>query len=311
MPPLVPPAPPVDQNEMTAAVLAPGKFFFIGKRPASEVDINTFHVTYAHVNEFILRATAGQHGIRLTGQLVPCAGCSMAKRINAAVPRSKSSREKFPGELVHIDLAGPYEASSGGSEYVIMFTDSAPRLMRPYGLKKKSDLPSIVERYIADMGQPYAFPADGEFTSGAYLRICDSCGIRRENTAPGTPKHNAPVESSIWRAAKAGHAARMAVSRLFPGVQLEAVKNVCSANGGRLWLDAILWGAECMSRSATTANAGMKSPHEAYYGSRPELKLLAFFQPGYMRVVRDQKSQPQAVVGYFLNGGYNHPFRLF
>ena len=192
-----------------------------------------------------------------------------------------------------------------------MFTDRTSRLMRPYGLKKKSNLPSMVERYIADMGQPCAFRADGEFTSGAYVRICDCLGIRRENTAPGTLEHNAPAESSIWRAAKAGHTARMEISRLFPGVKLEVVKNVHSANGGRQWLEAILWGAECMNRSATTANADMMSPHEACYGSPPELKMLEFFQPGYMRVVRDKKSQSQTVARSFLNGGYDHPSDCF
>ena len=181
---------------MAAAVLAPGKrFVFIGKRPASEVDINTFHVTHDHANESILRVTARQLGIRLTGELVPCAGCSMANGIRAVVPRSTTSRAKFPRELVHIDLAGPCETSIDGSEYVIMFTDSASRLMRPYGLNKVSDLPLMVKRYIADMGKPCAFRAEGEFTSGAYVRICDRRGIQRENTAPGTSKHNAPVES--------------------------------------------------------------------------------------------------------------------
>ena len=104
--------------------------------------------------------------------------------IREAVPRSTSSRAKLPGELAHIDLPGPYEASIGGSEYVIMFTDSASRLMRPYGLKKKTDLPLMVECCIADMGQPCAFRADIEFTSGAYVRIWDSRSIRRENTHP-------------------------------------------------------------------------------------------------------------------------------
>ena len=30
-------------------------------------------------------------------------------------------------ETVHIDLAGPYEASMGGSHFLITFVDSAPR----------------------------------------------------------------------------------------------------------------------------------------------------------------------------------------
>ena len=62
-----------------------------------------------------------------------------------------------------------------------------------------------------------------------------------------------------------------------------------------------------MNHSATTANAGMKAPREAYYGSPPELTFLVIFQPGYMRVMWDQQSQPQAVTCYFLTGSYSHP----
>ena len=80
---------------------------------------------------------------------------------------------------MHIDLPGPYEASVGGSENATMFTDSASRSMRPYGLTKKSGLPSMVERYIAVMGQPCAFCAHGEFTSRAYVRVRDSRRICR------------------------------------------------------------------------------------------------------------------------------------
>ena len=62
----------------------------------------------ATASEAIFRATARQLGIRLTGQLVLCAGCSMAKGIRAAMPRSRAA---FLGELVHINLAEPYETS--------------------------------------------------------------------------------------------------------------------------------------------------------------------------------------------------------
>ena len=83
------------------------------------------------------------------------------------------------------------------------------------------------------------------------------------------------LELDTWKQPGNLHAARMEISRLFPGVKLEVAKNVHSANGGRLRLEAILWGMECMSRSATTANAGMMSQNEAYYGSPPELKVHA------------------------------------
>ena len=41
-------------------------------------------------------------------------------------------------ETVHINLAAPYEASMGGSLYLIMLVDSASGWMRQYGMKNKS-----------------------------------------------------------------------------------------------------------------------------------------------------------------------------
>ena len=55
--------------------------------------------------------------------------------MRSGVPRRTESRAGRPMETVHIDLAGPYEASMGGSLYLIMFVDSASRWMRPYGMK--------------------------------------------------------------------------------------------------------------------------------------------------------------------------------
>ena len=212
-------------------------------------------------------------------------------------------------ELVHVDIVGPAKtASIGGSKYVIMFTDSASRLQRPYGLKQKSDAPAAVQRFIADMGVPDAFRTDGakEFTGGEFVELCDRLAIRRETTAPNTPKQNAVVESSIWRAVKAGHAARLEIPLLYPDVHLEDVKNVSSAEGARLWVEAILWASEGFNHSATSANAGMKSPHEDFYGTLPPLSVVPFFHPCYRRVPRQSKQDPQARLSYFLNHGYNH-----
>ena len=64
--------------------------------------------------------------------------------------------------LVHIDTAGPYPTSVGGSRYVVMFVDSASRRQRPYGTHEKSadGFASVVKRFVADMGVPHAFRTD-------------------------------------------------------------------------------------------------------------------------------------------------------
>ena len=225
-------------NGMTAAaVLAPGKHPFTVGKPVIMADINHFHFFTDHLGENLLSATAQQHGKFLTGVLQPCAGCVEGKGVRAGVPRRTTSRAATPMETVHIDLAGPYEASMGGSVYLIMFVESASRWMRPYGIKKKSETTAHVIKFIADMnhmGLPRCFRMDngGEFTSRSYVNFCDSAGILCENTAPGRPQQNAVVESAIWRAMKGGHAALGEIQRRFPNVDLRRTLNL-GASGNR------------------------------------------------------------------------------
>ena len=127
-------------------------------------------------------------------------------------------RAKGPMDLVHIDTAGPYPASLGGSRYVIVFVDNASRLQRPYGAREKSAsaVLAAVKRFVADMGASGAFWTDNgtEYTNAMFVEYCNNLGIRRELTAPRNPQQNGPVESAISRAFKADHAARLGVPQL-------------------------------------------------------------------------------------------------
>ena len=59
---------------LVAAALTPGPLKY-GK----EVGINHLYVSLAHAHASVLKATAKQHEIRLTGELVSCSACSRAK----------------------------------------------------------------------------------------------------------------------------------------------------------------------------------------------------------------------------------------
>ena len=209
------------------------------------LDINHFHVSLAHAHSCVLKAPAQQHGIQLVGQLAPCSGCSMAKGIRAPPPHRTTSRAAAPLDLVHIDTAGPFPESLGGSRYVVMFVDSASRFQRPYGTRDKSAsaILGVVQRFVADMGVPRAFRTDNgtEYTNSAFVEYCNSLQIHRELTAPYTPQQNGPVESGLSRAIKAGHTTRIEVNRLFPGVHLEQLKGVRDADGISLWMESVLW----------------------------------------------------------------------
>ena len=59
---------------LTAIALNPGML-----KHGKVVDVNHLPVSLAHAHASVLKATARKHGFRLTGELVSCSTCSMAK----------------------------------------------------------------------------------------------------------------------------------------------------------------------------------------------------------------------------------------
>ena len=180
------------------AALTPGPL-----KHGKDVDINHLHVSLAHAHASVLKATAKQHEIRLTWELVSRSACSRAKGHRAPTPHHATRRATQPLGRARIDTAGPYPTSLGGSRYVVIFVDSTSRLQRPYGVHEKSAaaILSVVKRFVADMGFPRAFCTDNgtEYSNSMFVDFCNGLGVRREFTAPYTPQQNGPVESAISR----------------------------------------------------------------------------------------------------------------
>ena len=225
-------------TSLAAAALTPGPI-----KHGKEVDIDPLHVSLAHVHASMLKATAKQHEIRLTGELVSCPACSRAKGYLAPIPHHAMRRAMQSLAFVHIDTAGPYPTTLGGSRYVVMFVDSASHLQRPYGVHKKSAAAifSVVKLFVSDMGVPRAFCTDNgiEYSNSMFVDFCSGLGIRRELTAPHTPQQNGPVDSAISRAFKAGHAPRLGVPQLYPDIRLDEIR-CTDAAGTSLWLESLL-----------------------------------------------------------------------
>ena len=174
---------------MAAAVFSPDGVFI--NKNKKVVDINHFHVSLAHAHSSVLKATARQPDIKLVGDLAPCSGCSMVKGMRTPTPHRTKSRAAAPLDMVHIDTAGPFPESLGGSRYIVMLVDSDSRFQHPYGTRAKSAsaILGVVQRFIADMGVPRAFRKDNgtEYTNSAFVDYCNCLQIRRELTAPYTP----------------------------------------------------------------------------------------------------------------------------
>ena len=172
---------------MAAALLSPGGEF-INTNKENVVDINHFHVSLAHAHSSVLKAIALQHDIQLVGELAPCSGCSMAKGIREPTPHHTTSRAAAPVDMVHIDTAGPFQESLGGSRYVVMSVDSASRFQRSYGTRdeRASVILGVMKLLIADMEVPQAFRTDNgsEYTNSTFVDYCNGLRIiPRTNSA--------------------------------------------------------------------------------------------------------------------------------
>lgn len=93
------------------------------------------------------------------------------------------------------------------------------------------------------------------------------------------------VENAIWRAMKPGDADRREALRLLPAADLNKVPHPQDSLNC-LWLDSIVWAADGINRSATSANPKRLSPHKVFTGKPPHLQIVPFLQSGLMRVYR-------------------------
>ena len=94
------------------AVIAPGAM-----PVPPTVDINLFHASYGHAHEGLLRQTAKDLGVTLTGELQPCTGCSMAKGLRKGISSSTENRATKKLGRVFVDLNGPKPESEGRKRY--------------------------------------------------------------------------------------------------------------------------------------------------------------------------------------------------
>ena len=179
-----------------------------------------------------------------------------------------------------------------------MFVGSASYLQGPYGARDKSAsaILGVVKYFAADMEVPRAFRTDNgaEYISSTFVDNRNGFRIRRELTDPHALQQNGSVESELSRDVKAGQVARLEVNNLFPDIHLVRLNRVRNLDGLSLWIESVLWASEGFNRSARTANSGMLSPHEVFYGGHPPMPGLPFCKPAYHCVLRQRQMNPRA-----------------
>ena len=287
---------------LAAAVLRPGRQRWI--------DINDLHCSLGHAHDTVLRETARQMGINVTGRLGYCDGCAGGKGIRKAVAKSTSCRAEKRMQRLYADLAGPMPTSTGGARYCLMIVDDATNMGWPVFLPDKSAATVTLgfRTFLAAVnayGQPECLRTDNasEFTNAEFQRLMVDNNIRREFTSVDGPKRNGRVERKLALVAEGGHAAFLEFQTMFDGVEFPAK----ALNYERTWPEAWTWMCDALNLMARVdEKPGMMCSFEKFHGRPYRGPVLPYMMPGRHKVKRAAKSEPKGEPCFYLNSGNDH-----
>ena len=267
--------------------------------------MNHLHYSYGHLHEGLLYDTAKQLGVKLTGELQPCAGCSLGKSLRKAIPSTTTSRATSKLERVYVDLTGKkHVATLGGNHYALIIRDCFTRFTWLFFLKHKSEAAESFERFLGlvrEHGSVMKVRSDegGEFTGKAFRSVCTRHQIKQELTTADSPRYNGVAERALGIIEATSRAARIQAPLIFRGANVPTDEN--------LWGEAALWACNSLNESATTANPDRVSPFQMWYGQAPPVTIRPFLKPCYYRSARRRrKSEPRGELGYYLGKDYWH-----
>ena len=289
----------VVETPIATAVLAPGMM--------RRIDINDLHVSLAHSHADTLRESARQMGIKVFGDLIPCAGCSKAKGRRMAVPWTTECRSTRPLERLFVDLSGQPPRSAGSAEYLMMIVDDYSRMRWPYFFKRKCDVPMGFTVFLADINARGTLSivecirSDNgtESIQPEFVALFSNRGIRREYTPVNCPKHDGVVERQIAMTLELAMASRLEAPRLFRDAKMPPTQ--------LLWDETCKYASDAINMTARVRDKpDMLSPYRTFNGRPPFARLLPFLKPGFHHVRRTLKSEPQAEACVYLNSGNNH-----
>ena len=173
--------------------------------PGKSIPIWKFHQMTGHTGEHLLRTTAENMDIKLTGKLEPCEICTQAKIRQANVPKKKEKQvPRRPGYRMFIDISSFKHETMGGIRHWLIAVDEFSDYSHSFFLKRKSDQTVMIPIWIKGLKTKYGIDVkikrlDNSGENRSLQKECEkqNLGIIFEFTAPGTPQQNSVVERKI------------------------------------------------------------------------------------------------------------------
>lgn len=223
-----------------------------------------------------------------------CESCIKGKMPRTSFPKHSIHLTTAPRQLVHTNLCGPISTkTAGGKRYIITLIDDFSRHCQLFLLSKKSQASSIIKNYVPQCKTqfneiPRAFRSDrgGEYLSNELKNYFNSQGIKQQLTAPYSPQQNGVAERK---------------NRYL----LEATRTMMiQANLDEKYSGETVMIAGYLQNRLPTKATG-KTPHELWYGTKPNLSHIKVFGckafvhvPKEKRKKLDKKATAYTFVGY-------------
>ncbi|KAJ0558902.1 putative RNA-directed DNA polymerase [Helianthus annuus] len=231
----------------------------------SSVKSFTWHTRLGHPSDQVLAVLKGSLKIN-SNEHGPCDVCHRAKQVRVPFPLSEH-KSKFVGDLIHLDLWGPYKVSSyDGFKYFLTVVDDYSRSVWCYFLSNKTEvfenLKNFYELVVTQFKKRIkVFRSDNgtEFVNNQMSMFCKSKGILHQTSCSYTPQQNGVVER------KHRHLLNTARALMFQGgLPL------------RYWSDCVLTAVYLINRLPSSVLNG-RSPFEMMFGFSPSLSHLRNF----------------------------------
>ena len=173
--------------------------------PGKSIPIWKFHQITGHTGEHLLKTTAENMGIKLTGNLEPCELCTQAKIRPANVPKKKKKQvPSRPGYRMFIDISSFKHESMRGKRHWLIVVDEFIDYSHSFFLSKKRDQTVVIPIWIKGLKTKYGIVVknvrfDNSGENRSLQKECErqNLGIIFEFTTPGSPQQNSVVERKI------------------------------------------------------------------------------------------------------------------
>ncbi|PHT36714.1 hypothetical protein CQW23_24414 [Capsicum baccatum] len=258
-----------------------------------------WHLRYGHLGFSGLKLLAKENMVNGLPKINPpdhlCEACIKGKQHRQSFEVGKSRRARKPLEIVHSDLAGPFDIPSlGGNRYYLTFIDDFSRRSWVYILKEKSEtldkfkeFKAMVEKQSGYYVKILRSDRGGEYTANLFEDFVKEHGIIHQLTVRYTPQQNGVAERK---------------NRTILDLARSMVKGKHLPRN--FWAEAVRCAVYLLNRCPTKSVRYM-TPNEAWSGQKPGVGHLKIFGciayshvPEQLRKKLDDRGEKCIFIGY-------------